>query len=111
MAKYRIEADSVEELTARVVYLLKRGVENEDFEPQGPNNNRLSCVLADGSKVSIRLGKKEFDDVVKDGIEIDGQPLNLPESCRFCNTAATYTTEDGVPVCGGVKCMNAYREN
>lgn len=30
-------------------------------------------------------------------------------SCRFCSKVSEYTTKDGVPLCGEVRCGNAYR--
>lgn len=108
MAKYQLEADSIETLCAQVVFLLKQGVEDGDYEPKNAKGDTLSCALADGSKVTVRLGKKKLDDIVKDGITVDGVRLM---KCHFCSSPSKYNTEEGVPVCGGVKCMNAYREN
>ncbi len=73
--RYRIEANSVDEIAAKLVYLMK--VENEagELEPGGPRLDRLSCVTNDGSKVTITLSKKPKDARCRNGIEIDGARL------------------------------------
>ena len=107
MSYYRIEANNVEGLAARLVQLVKLEVAEGRLEGQGAKGNRLTCELADGSKVTIRLGDKELDESVRDGIEIEGRSIRL---CRFCNEPAARVYSDGVPVCDSTLCRNKYLE-
>lgn len=71
--KYRIEADSLDGLAAKLVYLMK--LENEKEGPDGPRIDTMNMVMAENSKVSVRLSKKPKDERAREGIEIDGARL------------------------------------
>lgn len=74
--KYRIEADSVDEIAAKLVYLMKLENEAGHLDPDvGPRVDTLTCILNDGSKVKIMLSKKPADRNARRGIEIDGARL------------------------------------
>ena len=68
--KYRIEGESVTELIAKAVYLLK--LENE----AGPGKiEKMAFMTLDGSKVSVTLSKNPKVSKYRRGIEIDGSRL------------------------------------
>ena len=74
--KYRIEANSVDEIAAKLVYLMKLENEAGELEPEPrPRVDVLTCVTVDGSKVRISLSKKPGDRNCRQGIEIDGARL------------------------------------
>ncbi len=72
--KYRIEANSVDEIAAKLVYLMKLENEQGTIEPDEvrPRVDVMTCVARDGSKVKISLSKKPADGNCRRGIEIDG---------------------------------------
>lgn len=74
--KYRIEANSVDEIAAKLVYLMKLENLAGTLEPDvGPRVDTMTCVLRDGSKVKIMLSKKPADPNARKGIEIHGAAL------------------------------------
>lgn len=65
--KYRIEADTITGLIARLVYLVR--VEN-------PSLGEMRATCLDGSRVSLKFNaKKEPEARCRQGIEIDGARL------------------------------------
>ena len=74
--KYRIEANSVTEIAAKLVYLMKLENEAGKLDPEiGPRLDTMTCILRDGSKVKIMLSKKPADPNARQGIEIEGARL------------------------------------
>ena len=79
--KYVIEADGVEELAAKLVYVMK--LHNEELAREAkakrqevaPRINVMKLVMAEGSKVSVTLSKKPADPICRRGIRIDGFTL------------------------------------
>ena len=79
--KYVIEADSFEELAAKLVYVMK--LNNEEMEREAkakrqevaPRIDVMRLVMEEGSKVNVTLSKKPADAKCRRGIRIDGYTL------------------------------------
>ena len=79
--RYRIEGDCLEVLSARLVYLMKIAYANDEIVPSlsTATSDVFRCTIADGSRVRVTLSRKPADENARDGIEIDGVKLALPE--------------------------------
>jgi hypothetical protein len=75
--KYRIEADGLDGLAAKLVYLMKLENDACSIEPNKstPRVDIMKCVTRCGSTVRISLTRKPADPNARSGIEIDGARL------------------------------------
>lgn len=69
--KYRIEAENLVDLFAKLVYLMKL----ERDEKPDAHVNVMTLELRDRSKATVKLGKGAADPRYRAGIEIDGARL------------------------------------
>lgn len=69
--KYRIEANNLVDLFAKLVYLMKL----ERDESPDSHVNTMTLELRDRSKATVKLGKGAADPRYRAGIEIDGARL------------------------------------
>ena len=73
--KYVIEADSIDEIASKMVYLLKLQNEPAKTDSKAPRIDNMAMVMVDGSRVQIRLSNKPADPRARRGITIDGATL------------------------------------